>query len=106
MLSPSLARAYRSSRSTGRVSRGQRSDGEEVARARVARRVAQLRHRPCLDLADPLTGEVEVLAHLFEGAGLAAVEAEAQLQDLALALVERSEQASDLFGQQRGRRNL
>ena len=55
-------------------------------------RVAQLRHGPGLDLADALTGEVEVLAHLFEGAGLAPVEAEAQLQDLALALVERAEQ--------------
>ena len=31
-----------------------------------------------------------MLAHLFEGARLAAVEAEAQLQDLAFALVERA----------------
>src|SRR5204863_186006 len=64
----------------------------------------QLRHRPGLDLADALTGEVEVLADLLEGAGLAAVESETQLEDLALAVVERSEQARDLVGQQgRGR---
>src|SRR2546426_5407268 len=46
------------------------SDGEEVAGAGVARRVAQLRHGPGLDLADALPGQVEVLAHLLEGAGL------------------------------------
>ena len=47
-----------------------------------------------------------MLADLFEGARLAAVEAEAQLQDLALALVERREQAGDLVGQQRRGRHL
>ena len=81
-------------------------DGEEVAGAGVARRVAQLRHGAGLDLADALTGEVEVLADLFEGAGLAPVEAEAQLEDLALTLVERAEQPGDLLGQQRGGRHL
>src|SRR5690606_2487561 len=45
-------------------------DREEVAGAGVARRVAQLRHRTRLDLADALTREVEVLADLFERAGL------------------------------------
>ena len=43
-----------------------------------------------------------MLADLFERARLAAVETEAQLQDLALALVERRQQAGDLLGQQRG----
>ena len=47
-----------------------------------------------------------MLADLFERAGLAAIEAEAQLEDLALALVERGEQPSDLVGQQRGGRDL
>ncbi len=47
-----------------------------------------------------------MLADLFERAGLAAVEAEAELQDLALALVERREQPGDLLGQQRGGRHL
>src|SRR4051812_3695235 len=80
---------------------GQRSDGEEVAGAGVARRVAQLAHRPGFDLADPLTGQVEVLADLFQRARLAAVEAEAELQDLPLTLVERRQQPGDLVGQQR-----
>ena len=62
--------------------------------------MTELGHRACLDLADPLTREVEVLAHLFQGAGLAAVETEPQAQDLALALVERGEQPADLVGQE------
>src|SRR3546814_11308880 len=53
-------------------------------------------------MADALAGEVEVLPDLFEGAGLATVEAEAQLQDLALAVVEGGEEPVDLLGQQRG----
>ncbi len=81
-------------------------DGEQVAGAGVARGVAQLRHGPGLDLTDPLTGQVEVLTDLFERAGLAPIETEAQLQDLALTLVERAEQPGDLLGQQRRRRDL
>ena len=77
-----------------------RLDGEQVPGAGVGRGVAQLRHRPGLDLADPLTGQVEVLADLFERAGLAPVEAEAQLEDLLLTGVERRQQAADLVGQQ------
>src|SRR5437588_6009932 len=79
-----------------------RLDGEEVARAGVARGVAQLRHGPGLDLADALAGQVEVLADLLERAGLAAVEAEAQLEDLALPLVERGQQPGDLLGEEGG----
>ena len=60
--------------------------------------MAQLRHGPSLDLADPLPGEVEVLPDLFEGAGLAAVEAEAELQDLALPIVQRGEEARLGYG--------
>ncbi len=40
----------------------------EVAGAGVGRRVTELAHRPSLDLADALTGEVEVLPHLFQRA--------------------------------------
>ena len=40
--------------------------------------MAQLRHRPGLDLADALTGEAEVLGHLLERALAATVETEAQ----------------------------
>src|SRR5207245_6148619 len=51
-------------------------------------RVAQLGQGPALDLADALAGEVEVLPHLRQGAGLALVEAEAQIEDPALPPVE------------------
>ena len=71
------------------LDRGEPRTLEEVAGAGVSRRVPQLAHGPGLDLADALTGEIEALAHLFEGAGLTSVESEAELQDLALALVER-----------------
>ncbi len=54
------------------------SDGEEVASAGVGARVTQLAHGPCFDLADALTGEAEVVAHLLECPRLATVETEAQ----------------------------
>ena len=81
-------------------------DGQQVPCPGVRGRVAQLRHRPRLDLADALPGQVEVLAHLLERPGLAPVQPEAQAQDLTLPLVERREQAADLVGQQRHRRHL
>src|SRR3954452_9767758 len=58
------------------------SDGEEVPGAGVGGRVAELAHRAGLDLTDPLPGEVEVLPHLFERPRLAAVQTEAQCEDL------------------------
>ena len=75
-------------------------------RAPSARRVPQLRHRPGLDLADALAGETEVLGHLLERALAATVEAEAQAQDRALALVEHLEHLGDLAGKQRHRRRV
>jgi len=74
-------------------------DGEQVACAGVARWMTQLRHRTSFDLANALTGEVEVLANLFEGARLATVESKAKLQDLALTLVEWRQQPADLLGE-------
>ena len=47
-----------------------------------------------------------MLPDLFERAGLAAVETEAELQDLALSLVERGEQASNFLGEERRGRNF
>src|SRR5437588_10371837 len=85
---------------------GSELNGEEVAGAGVARRVPELRHGPGLDLADALAGEVEVLAHLFESAGLTPVEAESQPEDLALSLVEGAQELGDLLGQQGGGRHL
>src|SRR5580704_9513759 len=52
--------------------------GQEVACTGVRRGVAELGHGPGLDLADPLPGEVEVLANLLEGPRLASIESEAQ----------------------------
>ena len=68
--------------------------------------MTKLRHRPGLDLADALPGEVEVLADLFERARLSPIEPEAQGEDLALALVQRRQQLLDLGRQQRGGRDL
>ncbi len=68
--------------------------------------MTKLRHRPGLDLADALPGEVEVLADLFERAGLSPIEPEPQGEDLTLALVQRRQQLLDLGRQQRGGRDL
>ena len=57
-----------------------------------AARVAQLGEGLGLDLADPLTGEVELLPHLVEGERTLGVEAEAKGEDLLLAVVEAREQ--------------
>ena len=46
--------------------------------------MTQLAQRLGLDLADTLTGNVELLADLLEGAGMAVLDAEAQAQDLFL----------------------
>src|SRR3954467_12381632 len=73
--------------------------GEELAGADVDAGVAELRHGAGFDLADALTREVERLADLFERPRLATIEAEAQAQDLPLALVERLQQPLDLLRQ-------
>ena len=72
-------------------------DGEQVAGTRVAGGMAQLAHRPGLDLADPFPCEVEVLADLLERPRFTPVETEAQLEDLPLPLVERGQQPRDLL---------
>ena len=59
-------------------------------------------HRPRLDLADPLAGQVHLGADVFEGPDLpGAIETETHAQDLLLALIERLEQLLD-----RGRHHL
>jgi hypothetical protein len=63
--------------------------------------VAQLAHCTSLDLTNAFAREVERFTDFFERARLAAVETEAESEDFALALVEWSKQAGDLFGQQR-----
>ena len=59
---------------------------EVVAQHLRARRVAQLRHRLRLDLADALAGHAVDLADLVERAGLAVSEAEPEPYDPGLAL--------------------
>jgi hypothetical protein len=63
--------------------------------------VAELGHGTGFDLTDPLTGEVEVHSHLFEGTGLFAVQAETETENLAFTLVQQDKKACDLRGQQR-----
>src|SRR5579863_5337469 len=48
--------------------------------------MAQLAQGLCLDLANALASDVELLAYLFESATATIIKAEAQLQDFALAL--------------------
>ncbi len=66
-----------------------RLDREQVASACVGRGVTQLRHGSGFNLTNALPGQIEVLTHLFQGAGLAPVKSEAKSEDLTLALVER-----------------
>src|SRR3972149_9022497 len=65
--------------------------GEVVAQVAAARRGAELAQRPGLGLADPLAGDIEVLAHLLERVILAIDEPKAHLEHLTLALGEHGE---------------
>jgi hypothetical protein len=75
------------------------SAGGQLLGAAVGRGVPKLGHGPGLDLAYPLAGQAEMLGDLVEGAGLAPVQAEAQPEDLPLALVEGDEHLVDLVRQ-------
>ena len=59
--------------------------------------MTQLAQRLGLDLADTLTGDVELLADLLEGAGTAVLDAEAQAQDLFLTRRQRLEHLDELL---------
>ena len=60
-------------------------------------RVAELAERLRLDLADPLAGDVELLAHLLEGPGAPVLEPEPELQHAPLAAGQRVEDRLDLL---------
>ena len=79
---------------------------EQVACAGIGRGMSKLRHRPGLNLANSFTSEIEVLTDLFEGARFATIKAEAQLENLAFAFVERSQETIDLVRQQRSSSSL
>src|SRR5438128_2629269 len=61
------------------------------------RRVAELAEGFSLDLADALAGNAKLATHFFQGAGATVLQAEAQLEHLALALGERAEHRADLL---------
>ena len=63
--------------------------------------MAQLAQGLGLDLADTLTGDVELLAHLLQGAGAAVLDAEAQLQHLLLTGGQGAQHVHQLLLQQR-----
>ncbi len=56
-----------------------------VLQLAAARGVAKLAQRLGLDLADPLTGHVELLAHLLQSPGTPVLKAEAELKHASLA---------------------
>ena len=77
---------------------------QEVAELAGAAGVAELAEGFGLDLPDALARDAEVAPDLFEGAAAPVVQAEAELQDPALALAERAERALDLLAEELERR--
>src|SRR5215203_3449708 len=73
---------------------------EEALELTDARGMAHLAQGLGLDLPDALAGDFELAADFFEGAAVAVDEAEALLEDLALALGEGVEDVADFFLQQ------
>src|SRR4051794_19575751 len=69
---------------------------EEAFEVPAADGVLQLPDRLRLDLANPLAGHLEDPADLFERVGVAVAQAVAELDDLALAVRQRLEDAVDL----------
>ena len=63
--------------------------------------VAQLSQRLGLNLTDPLSGDVEFLAHLFQRAGPAILQAEAQLEHPLLTGRQRTQHRNELLLEQR-----
>src|SRR5688572_3305469 len=61
-----------------------------------ARRVTQLAEALGFDLADAFAGDLELLADFFQGAGIAIHQAEAEFENLALALGEAAEDILEL----------
>src|SRR6478735_2888992 len=79
---------------------------EVVLELAASGRVAQLAQRLGLDLADPLAGDVELLADLLEGPGTPVLEAEAELEHAPLATGQRVEDGLDLLLEQLVRRRF
>src|SRR5450756_1937723 len=71
-----------------------------------AARVAEVMQRLPLDLADPLAGDVELLADLLKRAGAAVLQPEAQLEHSALTAGQRVEHGCNLLPEKLVRRGL
>ena len=67
------------------------SSVQKILELLAAGGVAQLAQRLRLDLADALTGDIELLADLLKRAGTAVLDAEAQLEHLLLTRGERAQ---------------
>src|SRR5690606_6431253 len=81
------------------VARTSRSALDEGAQALGAARVAELAQRLGLDLADTLTGHLEVLTDLLEGVIALRADAEAHAQDLLLTRGEGGQHLPGLLGE-------
>src|SRR3546814_1717248 len=81
------------------IKRNRSLDVEETAQLLRAARVAQLSQRLGLYLADPLAGDVELLADFLEGVVGVHVDAEAHAQHLGLARGQAGEHVAHGFHQ-------
>src|SRR3954451_15294418 len=77
-----------------------------VSKSLRLRQALELLQRVVLDLADPLARDAELAADLLERARLLALESEAELDHLALALGQRAERSLDVLAPQRELRGV
>ena len=79
---------------------------EESVQLAYARGMAHLAERFGLDLPDAFARDAELLAHLFERAGIAVTQAETQGEDHLLALTQAAEHVGEFVFQQAEARDL
>src|SRR5207245_2463085 len=72
----------------------------ELRQPLASQRLPQLQQAARLDLADALAGDAVGPRHLLQGPRLAVAQAEAQLDDLALARGQRSQHLADALAEQ------
>lgn len=73
-----------------------RCDGEAL-RGQLGADVSELLHRTKLDLADSLTGDVELGSDFLKGSGSAIVQSESEANHVSLSRGESSEDSVNLF---------
>ena len=79
---------------------------DEAVQQGKALAAVQLADGLCLDLADTLTGDAEIAAHLFQRAGTAIVQTEAETDDLLFTRGQALEGLIDLLGHHGGKNLL